>query len=227
MKKVIFTAVLLLIFSLTYSQFHFGVMAGYNSSLTTGNIGSVNTGTYNLTNVQNEIWNDFHAGLFARIPFGKMIYVQPELLYSMQNKKFQLTLQDVNNVVGGVAPSVPLTRIATISTVDVPILVGAKLLDLEVVNIRAFAGPMFRFNAGSTLDYQNVAGGNFDTSKLTKEVKSITPGLEAGVGIDVLMFALDLRYNMIADMYETKFSSNTLTNIPASTIVISLGWKLF
>ena len=223
MKKILFTAALLLSFTFSYSQFHLGVMAGYNSSLTLSNLGNVTNGTYNLTNVGNEIWNDFHAGLFARIPFGKVIYVQPEVLYSIQKKNFTLGLPDVLS--GG--KNITVDRLASFSTVDVPILVGAKLLDLKIVNLRAFAGPMLRFDAGSSLSFQNVTGGTFDTSKLVNEVQKANLGLEAGIGVDVLMFALDLRYNLIGDMYKNPISTSTLTSIPANTIVVSLGWKLF
>lgn len=224
MKKFLFTAVLLLSFSFSYAQFHLGVMAGYNSSLTLNNIGDLTTGKYTLTNVGNEIWNDFHAGLFARIPFGKVIYVQPELLYSIQKKNFTIGIPDVLS--GG--SNITVDRFATFNTVDVPILVGAKLLDLKIVNLRAFAGPMLRFDAGSSLSFKNLTSGStFDTSKLITEVQKANLGLEAGVGVDVLMFALDFRYNLIADMYKNPLSTSTLTNIPANTFVISLGWKIF
>ena len=224
MKKVLFTAVLLLSFSFSQAQFHLGIMAGYNSSLTLSNIGDVTNGTYNLTNVGNEMWNDFHAGLFARIPLGKVVYLQPELLYSIQKKTFTLGIPDILS--GG--SNITVDRFATFNTVDVPILVGAKLLDLKIVNLRAFAGPMLRFDAGSTLDFKNLtSGSNFDTNKLVNEVQKANLGLEAGIGIDVLMFALDLRYNLIADMYKNPISTSTLTSIPANTIVVSLGWKIF
>jgi Outer membrane protein beta-barrel domain len=221
MKKFLFTAVLLLSFSFNQAQFHLGIMAGYNSSLTLSNIGDVTNGTYNLNNVGNEVWNDFHAGLFARIPFGKVIYVQPELLYSIQKKNFTLGIPDI--ISGG--SNITVDRFATFNTVDVPILVGAKLLDLKIINLRAFAGPMLRFDAGS---FQNLTSGStFDTKNLVNEVQKANLGLEAGIGVDVLMFALDLRYNLIADMYKNPLSASTLTSIPANTIVVSLGWKIF
>ncbi len=224
MKKTSIVAVLLLSSTLIFAQFNLGIKAGYNSSLTFTNIGDVATGTYNLTNVGNEIWNDFHVGLFTRIPFGKIIYVQPELLYSVQKKNFQLSIPDL--ISGG--KNISLDRIATISTVDVPLLIGAKVLDLKILNLRAFAGPMLRFNAGSELSFQNLTSGStFDTNKLVNEVKAANLGLEAGIGLDVLMFALDLRYNLIADMYKNPLSTSSLTNIPANTFVISLGWKIF
>jgi hypothetical protein len=145
-------------------------------------------------------------------------------LYSIQKKNFTIGIPDILS--GG--NNITVDRIANFSTVDVPILVGAKLLDLKIINLRAFAGPMLRFNAGSTLSFQNLTSGStFNTNTLVKEVNAANLGLEAGVGVDVLMFALDLRYNLIADMYKNPLSASTLSNIPANTIVISLGWKLF
>ena len=222
MKKALFTAVLLLGFSLSNAQFHLGVMAGYNSSLTLSNIGDVTNGTYNLTSVGNEMWNDFHAGLFARIPLGKAVYLEPEVLYAIQKKNYQITIKDA------VSNSVTLDKFANISTVDVPILLGVKLLDLKVVNLRAFAGPLLKFNASSINPISFTDPNNqFNTSQLVNDVKAANIGLVVGAGVDVLMFAVDLRYNMISNMYDTKLSTSTLTNLPASTFVISLGWKLF
>ena len=222
MKKLIIAAVLLLSVSATYAQLNFGIKAGYNSSLTFNNISSVTNGTYNLNSVQNELWNDFNAGLFARIYFGKTIYLEPELLYNIQKRNYNLTFQDVTNN----NASVTLNKIANINAVDVPILLGVKLLDLKVVNVRAFAGPDFKFNAGSTLNFQNTTG-TFDINKLQSDIKAATVGLQIGAGVDVLMFALDVHYNLISNMYDTKLSSTTLTNLPSSTFVISLGWKIF
>jgi len=222
MKKLIIAAVLLLSVSATYAQLNFGIKAGYNSSLTFNNISSVTNGTYNLNSVQNELWNDFNAGLFARIYFGKTIYLEPELLYNIQKKDYNLTFQDA------VQGSVTLDKIASINTVDVPILLGVKLLDLKILNIRAFAGPELKFNAGSTLDFKNLTGGTqFDTSKLVSDIKAANLGLQVGAGVDVLMFALDVHYTLIPNMYDTKLSNTTLTNLPSSTFVISLGWKIF
>src|ERR1035437_6638078 len=144
MKKFIIAAVLLLIVSFTYAQFNFGIKAGYNSSLSFSNVNSVVTGAYNLDNVKAEVWNNFQAGVFARIGFNK-VYFQPELLYSIQKKDYTLTLNDAVN------KNVSVDKLVNISTVDVPLLLGYKILDLKILNVRAFAGPKLRFDAGSTL----------------------------------------------------------------------------
>jgi hypothetical protein len=221
MKKMIFTAVLLLSVTLGYAQLNFGIKAGYNSSLGMNNLSSVTTGSYNLNSVSSELANGFHAGVFARIGFNK-IYFQPEFLYSMGKKNYTITFKDAatNNV--------SFDKLVNVSTLDVPLLLGYKLLDLKLVNLRVFAGPKLRFNAGSSLSYSNLTtGGPVTQADLTKDVKAAQVGLEAGAGIDVLMFTLDARYNLIGDMYQTKLNSLTIDNIPANTFVISLGWKFF
>jgi hypothetical protein len=217
MKKIIFFAVLLLSVSISNAQLHFGVKAGYNSSLTLQSMSSVTNGGYNANSVKNEIWNNFHAGVFARLGIGP-IYFQPELLYSMQKTDYK------TNIIDAAQGTYDLQKYVSISTVDVPLLIGYKLLDLKLINLRVFAGPKLRFDAGSSLRYENLTGGTFNTNSVLSEAKKSKIGLEAGVGVDVLMLALDFRYNMIGNMYETKLTDY---NLPASTFVISLGWKIF
>lgn len=223
MKKLIISAVLLLFVSFTYAQLNFGIKAGYNSSLTFQNASSVTNGGYDLNSVKAEIWNNFQAGLFARVGFGK-IYFQPELLYSIQKKNYNVTFQDAtqNNLL------TTLNKTANISTVDVPLLVGYKLLDLKIMNLRVFAGPKLRFDANSSLGFNNItSGSHFDPNTLVTEAKKAQLGFDLGAGVDVLMLSLDVRYNLIGDMYTTKLSNINFQNLPANTFVISLGWKIF
>jgi len=219
MKKFIIASVMLLSVSITYAQFNFGVKAGFNSSLSLNNSNSLSTGSYNLNSVKSDLSNGFQAGVFAR--FGlKKIYFQPEFLYNMGKKDYTMTLQDAQN------NDVQLDKRVTISTLEVPLLLGYKLLDLKLINLRAFAGPKLRFNAGSSLDYKNLSAG-ITQDQLSKDIKAAQLGLEAGIGVDILMFTLDARYNLIKDMYQTKLDSKIIDDIPANTFVISLGYKFF
>jgi hypothetical protein len=223
MKKNSLVAVLLLCVSFSYGQLNFGIKAGYNSSLSFSNVNSVFTGAYNLNDVNGEIWNDFQAGLFARLGLGKKLYIQPELLYAMQKKNYTITLQDVAN------KNVTYDKLINVSTVDIPVLLGYKLLDLKVFNLRAFAGPKFRLNANSSLAFSNLVKPAGSTSTITldglkQDFLNSKVGMEIGAGIDVLMLTLDVRYNLIGDMYNPKVND---FNLPSNTFLISLGWKFF
>jgi|BarGraIncu01122A_1022018.scaffolds.fasta_scaffold00882_7 hypothetical protein len=221
MKKLILAAVLLLFVSFTQAQLNFGIKAGYNSSLGINDLGSVTNGTYNYNSAKAELSNGFQAGVFLRMGFSK-VYFQPELLYSMGKKNYDMTVKNNDNSVAGT-----FNKNVTVSTVDVPLLLGYKILDLKVANLRVFAGPKLRFNTGSTLEFNNVTGGGFNINDLQKDVKAAQLGLEAGFGVDVLMLSLDFRYQVINDMYQTKIADLTIDKIPANTFVISLGWKIF
>ena len=220
MKKLILAAVLLLSVSFTQAQLNFGIKAGYNSSLGINDLGSVTNGSYNYNSAKAELSNGFQAGVFLRMGFSK-IYFQPELLYAMGKKNYDMTVKNGDNSIAGT-----FNKNVTVSTVDVPLLLGYKLLDLKVANLRVFAGPKLRFNAGSSLDYNNISNG-ININNLQKDVKAAQLGLEAGFGVDVLMLSLDFRYQVINDMYQTKIQDVTIDKIPANTFVISLGWKIF
>jgi len=223
MKKFIIAAVLLLSVSFAYGQLNFGIKAGYNSSLSFSNVNSVFTGAYNLNNVNGEIWNDFQAGVFARVGLGKKVYIQPELLYAIQKKNYTITLQDIAN------KNVTYDKLININTIDIPVLLGYKLLDLKLINLRAFAGPKFRLNTNSSLAFSNLVKPAGSSSTITlaglqQDFQSSKIGLEIGAGIDVLMLTLDVRYNLIGDMYNPKPND---FNLPSNTFLISLGWKIF
>jgi len=221
MKKVIIGAALLLCVSFASAQINFGIKAGYNSSLGANDLGSITNGSYNLKSVNSEYKNGFQAGVFLRLGANKM-YFQPELLYAMGKKDYNMTVMNSDQTVSGT-----FDKSVKVSTVDVPLLLGYKVLDLKLANLRVFAGPKLRFNAGSTLDFKNVTGGGFNAADLQQDVKAAQLGLEAGFGVDVLMLSLDFRYQVINDMYQTKLKDLTIDKIPANTFVISLGWKIF
>lgn len=220
MKKVFFVAVLLLSMSFANAQLNFGIKAGYSSSLGINELGSITNGDYDLKSVGAEVANGFHLGAFARL--GGKLYLQPELLYSMEKKSYNMTVNDASG-----SAETTFNKAVNVSTVDIPLLIGYKVLDLEVANLRVFAGPKLRLNAGSSLDYKVVSGGGFTQEDFVNDVKAAQIGLEAGFGIDVLMLALDFRYNVIGDMYKTKLNTVTIDNIPGNNFVISLGWKIF
>jgi len=219
MKKIMIMAVLLLTVSFTNAQLNLGIKASYSSSLGMNNLNSVANGTYNLNSVKSDLDNGFEVGGFARIGISAF-YFQPELLYAFGKKDYTQSFVDESD------NSVTYKKHVKISNVDVPLLVGLKLLDLKVVNFRVFAGPKLRFNAGSSLDFTAASGESFNTDNLQKDIKGAQLGLVTGVGVDFLMLTLDLRCNIIKDMYQTKLNNVTLDDVRGNNFEISLGWKI-
>ena len=217
MKKLILSLALVFSVTFAYSQlFNVGPKIGYNSTLSLNNL------DYNSQKFGDEFFGNMHFGAFARLNFGK-VYVQPELLYSMQKKDYKFSLKDV--VDGG--ENLNYNNLVKTKAIDVPILVGYKVLDLKIVSLRAFAGPKLRFNAGSAFDLNQIGQGN--NLDINNEVKNAKIGFELGAGVDVLMLTFDVRYSYVGNLYETTFrdaAKETLDGISTSGLILTLGWKI-
>ena len=116
-----------------------------------------------------------------------------------------------------------------INTVTIPVYLGYKLLDVKVASLRVFAGPKFIMNAGSSLEYRNLTRQQIDGSVLVEEFKNAQVDLEAGAGLDVFMFALEAKVNLIQDIRSDNHESpgQSLLSVPTSNFIISLAWKIF
>lgn len=194
MRKLIVASLLLFVGSIAFAQgdfFDLGVKAGLNTSKI-----SVKADDYN-----DETVNKTSFGAFARLNLGR-IYVQPEAYYSSK---------------GGMIEKVGVSTINefNLKSVDIPVLLGFKVISKEVFNLRVMAGPMFSYLAD-----KEVTGSYF-----TKDnIKDSFMGWQYGAGIDLLMFTFDVR---------VESSSNIITDLPDfsdsknKTFLLSLGIKLF
>lgn len=174
MKKYIIT---LLVAALSFSakaQFSLGIKGGVNFSHL-----SVNDGRINSTALPG-----YQIGLWTR--FGKGFYIQPEayLGSSGSNFNFQVsTLQpsqqtQISNESGKVR----------FTTLNVPLLIGQSF-GLSNLNFRLMAGPIYSYvlNNNETFSISS-AYRDFGT------YKNSTLGYQAGAGVDILNFTVDLRY---------------------------------
>jgi len=148
----------------------------------------------NLDNMKSSMEPGFDFGLFMRV--GSKLYVQPELTYSFKNGKLRSIVDEATNI--------------RTSALDMPVLVGYRLLGVNAANIRAFAGPKFSF----------VVDNNF--SNWSDKASNFNFGGQLGLGFDLLMFTVDFRYDhTFTNM--SKISGHTLRN---NGFLISLGWKI-
>ncbi|MDR0364415.1 MAG: PorT family protein [Bacteroidales bacterium] len=193
MKRLFITVVFTMIAAMSFAQFNLGAKMGMNfSKLAT-----------DREIMKESMQPGVDVGLFARLGFGNKFYLQPEVLYSFQSYKTEIDALGYN-----------ITSFKTKThNVLVPILVGYKLFDAKLMNVRIFLGPNLGFNLA------NKAGNNEEgLANLT--VMNIAGDI--GIGIDVAMITLDVKYsygftsaNKNTDVYK---SHNNM-------FAISLGWK--
>ncbi|OEK01904.1 hypothetical protein BFP97_10420 [Roseivirga sp. 4D4] len=148
----------------------------------------------------------FQYGIFARVKVPVIgLYVQPELLFSKTESTITSGAQNVD---------------LSFNRVDVPIMIGGKI------------GPL-RINAGPSLSFLTSA--ESDVAGLVTDVKdnysSTNVGFQAGIGIDILKFAIDLKYEgSLSEKFGdaiTVGGNSFSTDERPSQIVLGIGFKLF
>lgn len=148
----------------------------------------------------------FQYGLFARFKVPVIgLYVQPELLFSKNESTITSGAQDVD---------------LSFNRVDVPVMIGGKIGPLRIN-----AGPSFSFLTNAESD---IAG---TVADIKDNYSSTTVGFQAGLGLDLLKFVFDLKYEgSFGDNFGdalTVAGNSFATDERPNQIVFGIGFKLF
>jgi len=181
-----------------------GVKVGYNASKLSTDIDSV----------KSSFKSGFQFGAYVRI--GKKLYVQPELYYTTQGGVFTSNIDNWKQNV-------------KIGSIDVPVLVGYKLIKTDFLNVRILAGPVASFVVNKTIE---TSGLDEDLAPITKgDLSSVNWAIDVGAGVDVWRFTFDLRYQIglndlvkeVTDVQNNDWSFDSKNNV----WVVSLGFRIF
>lgn len=198
MKRAVLVITILFLGCTSFAQLTFGPKVGFTMS-------KLKT---NFEEIKEEVKPGFQFGAFVRI--GKKVYLQPELMFVTK---------------GGIIKSEAGLNTKTkvnLSTIQVPVIAGYKLINLEVVNLRILAGPAFSFITNKEL---TISTDNGEQTIKDTNLKDAIWSFNLGAGVDVLMFTLDVRYEWgLNNIYDPQGGQdqdmkNNLWNV-------SLGWKI-
>lgn len=152
------------------SPLNLGIKAGFNTSKITTDLGDFD---------ENNITN-FVAGAFARVNV-KSFYLQPEAYFSSK---------------GGDLKDLTSKNSFDLKTIDVPVLLGYKIINKGLINLRVNTGPVFSFVTSKDANVADEPA--FGSGKLKDSIF----GWQYGAGLDLLFFSLDLRMeNSFGDIY--------------------------
>lgn len=198
MKKYFFAFILAFITTGAFAQLplNIGFKFGLNSSEFSTKVADYNSETI----------NNYLAGAFVRVNV-KNFYVQPEVYFNTKGGE----LNPISNV-GDVVTTIGKVDL---KTVDVPILLGYKLIKKPAFNLRVNAGPVMSFITDQKLSDQAKA--------VITDFKNQVWGIQYGVGIDILMFTCDFRVENTGDV----FSGDVLGSNSTKNYLITLGMKIF
>ena len=200
--------------------------------------------SYQKADIKSSFSNHFIAGLFGRVTIGR-IYVQPEVLYFKTSNIFDGHVTGVEsdnlfNLPTGANVNLTLNQM----NLQVPVLVGVKIIDLDLVALRAQVGPTANvvlksqtlFDKTYTINGQQENMENTTTDQKFN-TKSISWGLQAGLGVDVLdLITLDINYNFgLSKVFENlnnttlgeTFDFSNIDNTKQNMFMVTVGLKFF
>ncbi len=194
--------------------------------------------SYAKSDIKNGFANHFTFGVFGRVTFGR-IYVQPELLYFKTSNVFDVTLgqgTNIFNIPDNASINVTLRQ----ANLQLPVLVGFKILDLDLIKLRAQVGPTANFvlQSKTLVDYKvNDVPGNEQEAGSGQgfDTRTIAWGAQVGLGVDVWKFTLDINYNFgLSKVYDVlnnttlgetfNFTNTDKTN--QNLFMVTVGFKI-
>jgi len=198
--------------------------------------------SYDKAQIKADFSNHFTAGLFGRVTIGR-IYVQPEVLYFKTSNVFETSVTGVEsenlfNLPTGANVNLTLNQM----NLQVPVLVGVNVIDTKLLTLRAQAGPTANFVLQSQTLFDNTYTINGQQENLENpttdekfDTKSIAWGLQAGVGVDLWRFTLDVNYNfglskVFKNLNDTPlgetFDFSNIDETKQSMFMVTVGFKL-
>ena len=200
--------------------------------------------SYNKANIKSDFSNHFTAGVFGRVTVGR-VYVQPEVLYFKTTNVFDASVVGVEsdnlfNLPTGAHLNLTLNQM----NLQVPIMIGVNIIDLDIVTLRAQIGPTANFTLKSQTLYDetySLEGQQFEldqnnaTTDKNFDTKSISWGVQAGLGVDILKrITLDINYNfglskMFDKLNDTQlgetFDFTNIDNTKQNLFMVTVGFK--
>jgi hypothetical protein len=198
MKKLILIFATVFCTQAAFAQFDFGIKAGLNLNKIHTDAGSLNANYKESLDTKT----GFSAGIFARI--GDKIFLQPEVLYTERNGTIQEALTgDLYNV--------------KFKSIDVPVLVGFKLLNFLRIN----AGPV----ANIKLKEEGSFFDTINTGTKNDAIKNATFGYQAGAGLSFGPIDIDVRKDGSLGSISSKHFQDQKFNQKLDGWQVSLGLR--
>ncbi|WP_163325963.1 outer membrane beta-barrel protein [Draconibacterium mangrovi] len=193
MKQFLFASLFVLIASIGFAQpvFDLGVKAGVHYS---------NMSLDGSSDLSSDAITKMHWGAFGRVGFDRL-YVQPEVYFSKKGGDLSF-----NAFSGGF----------DYKNIDVPVLLGYKLVKTPVLDLRVMAGPVFSFVTDA--DYPS----ELDPYLSDEFFEDNLFGVQYGLGVDVLFFTLDARMEHSGKVYDDP----DFVNGKSTSFILTLGFKI-
>ncbi len=211
MRKLVLTFVLIFASSMIFAQFTLGPKIGYNTSKL----------SVDQSDIETSLKNSFQFGIFARLGSSdSKVYLQPEINWLTQGGVFKQP-----EVTGSLSP---FEQEIDLKTIQIPVIIGYKIINPKIINIRILAGPVASIVTDKKIESKDISG--YIKPIEDANIEDLIWSLQVGAGVDILMFTIDVRYNIGLNKV---INDITIDGTPVtfaskvSGFSVSLGWKIF
>lgn len=211
MKKIAVIISFLFLSSISFAQLGFGI----KGAVTMSNLAT------SIQDIEEAAKAGWQLGAFVRI--GDKLHLQPEAYFTAKTGQLKYTGTDANDPL----KMGQVTQDVILNTVDIPVLIGYKIIDPPTLNVRLQAGPVASLVTNKTFE---VSGEGITAQDPPEEYKNdfndVNWGLQLGVGVDFLFLTADLRYELgLNKVYEGSASAGA-GDMKNNVFMLSLGWKI-
>lgn len=212
MKKILAIGIFFLIPVFLHAQgpVSFGPKLGWNSSkLTT-----------DYARYIEDMRDGVQGGLFFSLYMDKF-YLQPEAYISLRRGNLDAFIEDP----GQPLESVNFSQSVKLTTVDIPLLLGYKIIDLKLIRFRVWGGPVVSYVLDK--EFSLSLNGLDQSDRINRgDFKEATWAGRIGAGLDLLFLVFDVGYEFGLQDFMTIRSLDDF-GVRSNMYFISLGWRLF
>lgn len=210
MRKVFIMRFFTLLFVLLFSA---GIFAQDKDLFTLGIKGGYTSAKFNMDSYDQRLWrletdakSGYLVGIYTRVRIFKPLAFQPEF-YFIQ-KKGKIDFFAVNTDL----PLPDSSFVTTAKSLDIPLLLYLRLIDLDFLKIFAIGGPVVSVNFDVASEPE--VGFDYNESNWT---------ILVGGGVEFWRMVLDARYEWSLSNIGSSNSGNEFYNM----LTLNVGFKLF
>lgn len=174
MKKI-FLGLLMMLSTLSYSQFELGIKTGISSTDLSPKTILINNSGNDMTLTINEANYGFHFGLYTRVTIAN-IFIEPSFLFNSSSVDYNLSEEIFD---AGIISNI---RSESYNNLDIPLMVGIK-----IGPFRLQGGPVAHIFLNSSSDLTAING-------YAQNFKDASYGIQGGIGLDIFKVRFDFNY---------------------------------
>ncbi|RUT79548.1 porin family protein [Ancylomarina longa] len=195
MKKLILAIAICLSANALFAQLSSPVNFGFHGGFVSTKVNS----DFNAASVKENADNGMMLGAFLRINLNKW-YIQPELNYVSRKSNVEVAGDSYD---------------FKTKSLDIPMLLGYKLVKLPLFKLRAFAGPVASFKIDDSFT------STFKDKYSNPSFEDAVWNVKVGAGVDVWKLTLDVDYEAgLSNISSEYLKKNKMFNV-------TLGFKIF